>query len=81
MGKMWYVYILRCVDGSSYVGCTNDIQRRISDHNSHKVHFTKDKTPVSIHVYIAFTDKYKAYEFEGYLKTGSGIAFRNHHLL
>jgi putative endonuclease len=81
MVKMWYVYILRCVDGSLYIGCTNDIDRRIIDHNSHKVHFTKDKTPVSINAYIAFTDKYKAFEFEKYLKSGSGIAFRNRHLI
>jgi predicted GIY-YIG superfamily endonuclease len=81
MVKMWYVYILRCADGSPYIGCTNDIDRRIIDHNSHKVHFTKDKTPVSINTYIAFTDKYKAFEFEKYLKTGSGIAFRNRHLI
>jgi putative endonuclease len=78
---MWYVYILQCVDGSPYVGCTNDINRRISDHNSHKVHYTKDKTPVCINTYIAFNNKYKAFEFEKYLKTGSGIAFRNRHLL
>ena len=78
---MWYVHILRCVDGSPYIGCTNDIDRRIIDHNSHKVHFTKDKTPVSINTYIAFTDKYKAFEFEKYLKTGSGIAFRNRHFI
>ena len=73
MERMWYVYILRCSDGSPYIGCTNDINRRISDHNSHKVHYTKDKTPVCINTYTAFTDKYKAFEFEKYLKTGSGI--------
>jgi putative endonuclease len=78
---MWYVYILLCADSSPYVGCTNDIDRRISDHNSHKVHYTKDKLPISIITYIAFPNKYKAFEFEKYLKTGSGIAFRNRHLI
>jgi putative endonuclease len=78
---MWYVYILECADGSPYVGCTNDIDRRISDHNSHKVHYTKDKTPVFLNIYVAFKDKYKAFNFEKYLKSGSGIAFRNRHLL
>jgi putative endonuclease len=81
MGKMWYVYFPRCADGSSYVGCTNDVDRGIIDHNSHKVHYTKDKTPVSIISYIAFSDKYKAFEFERYLKTGSGIAFRRRHFI
>jgi len=78
---MWYVYILQCADGSMYVGCTNNIDRRISDHNNHKVHYTKDKTPVRVNTYIVFTDKFKAFEFEKYLKTGSGIAFRNRHLI
>jgi putative endonuclease len=78
---MWYVYIMQCAEGSIYVGCTNNIDRRISDHNSHKVHYTKDKTPVRVKTYIVFTDKFKAFEFEKYLKTGSGIAFRNRHLI
>ena len=81
MDEMWYVYILHCSDGSAYVGCTNNIDRRIADHNKHKVHYTKDKTPVSLDTYIAFIDKYKAFNFEKYLKTGSGIAFRNRHLI
>ena len=78
---MWFVYILRCSDGSFYTGCTTDISRRIMEHNSNKVHYSKDKTPVTLITYIAFTDKYKAFEFEKYLKTGSGIAFRNRHLV
>jgi predicted GIY-YIG superfamily endonuclease len=72
---MWFVYILKCVDGTSYVGCTTDVNRRISEHNSHKVHYTREKTPVNLVTYISFTDKYKAFEFEKYLKSGSGRAF------
>jgi putative endonuclease len=72
---MWFVYILKCVDGSSYVGCTTDILRRFEEHNSHKVHYTKDKTPVILVTYIAFSNKYQAFEFEKYLKSGSGRAF------
>jgi predicted GIY-YIG superfamily endonuclease len=30
---MWFVYILRCADGSYYVGETNDVPRRLADHN------------------------------------------------
>jgi putative endonuclease len=78
---MWFVYILQCSDGSPYIGCTIDISRRIMEHNSHKVHYTKDKTPVNLISYLAFKDKYRAFEFEKYLKTRSGIAFRNRHLI
>ncbi len=78
---MWYVYILLCADGSFYTGCTTDVERIITEHNSHKVHYTKIRTPVILKTYLAFTDKYLAFEFEKYLKTGSGIAFRNKHFL
>ena len=72
---MWFVYILKGIDGSSYVGCTIDIDRRVAEHNSKKVSFTRDKTPLILVTYISFSDKYKAFEFEKYLKSGSGRAF------
>ena len=78
---MWFVYLLKCSDGAIYTGCTIDVIRRIHEHNSHKIHFTKDKTPVTLITYLAFSNKYQAFEFERYLKTGSGIAFRNRHLI
>jgi putative endonuclease len=78
---MWFVYILKCSDDSLYTGCTTDIDRRIDEHNSHKIHYTSDKTPVTLITYLAFTNKYKAFQFEKYLKSGSGFAFRNRHLI
>jgi putative endonuclease len=72
---MWFVYVLKCADETSYVGCTTDVFRRVKDHNSHKVYYTKDKTPVELITYISFSNKYKAFEFEKYLKSGSGRAF------
>jgi len=78
---MWFVYILKCSDGSFYTGCTTDITRRIKEHNSHKIHYTRDKTPVSLISYVAFKVKYKAFEFEKYLKSGSCFAFRNKRLI
>jgi len=81
MEKIWYVYILRCVNASHYVGHTSDIQRRCLEYNSGKVHYTKDKRPLKLATFIGFTDKYKAICFERYLKSGSGIAFRNKHLI
>lgn len=32
MGKIWYVYILECQDGSFYTGITNDISKRMKVH-------------------------------------------------
>lgn len=81
MGNLAFVYILKCANGSHYVGHTTDIERRLLEHNSGKVHYTKDKRPVKIITFIAFSDLYKAIYFEKYLKSGSGIAFRNRHLI
>ncbi len=78
---MHYVYLLKCVDGSIYTGCTNNLDNRLERHNKGQVHYTKDKLPVKLETYICFQDKYKAYDFEKYLKSGSGIAFRNKRLI
>ena len=81
MEQLWYVYILKCVKASYYVGHTTDIERRLIEHNSGKVHYTKDKRPIKLVTFIGFTNKYKAIVFEKYLKSGSGISFRNRHLV
>jgi len=78
---MWYVYILKCSDGTFYTGCTNNLEDRLSRHNKGQINYTKDKLPVELIVYIVFQNKYKAYDFEKYLKTGSGIALRNKRLV
>jgi len=78
---MWFVYILKCSDKSNYTGCTNNLADRIERHKKGQVHYTKDKLPIQLITYIAFTDKYKAYYFERYLKSGSGMAFRNKRLI
>ncbi|MCD4724612.1 MAG: GIY-YIG nuclease family protein [Bacteroidales bacterium] len=78
---MWYVYILKCSDNSHYTGCTNNLFDRIIRHNKGQIHYTKDKLPVKLLTYIVFMDKYQAYNFERYLKSGSGMAFRNKRLI
>lgn len=78
---MHYVYILKCNDGSSYTGCTENLKERFARHQKGYVDSTKNKLPVEIDFYCAFKTSRKAYEFEKYLKSGSGFAFRNKHLL
>jgi predicted GIY-YIG superfamily endonuclease len=72
---MWYVYILKCSDNTYYTGCTSDLDDRINRHLKRENTYTKDRLPVTLIYYSAFPDKYKAYEFEKYLKSGSGKAF------
>ena len=76
---MWYVYILKCSDNYYYTGCTNNLDNRLERHGKGWVHYTKDKLPVELITYIAFTEKYKAFNFEKYMKSGSGIAFSKKH--
>lgn len=75
---MTYVYILKCNIGY-YVGCTLDLKDRLQRHQKGQVEATKDRLPVILKTYIAFDDKYKAFEFEKYLKSGSGRAFTKKH--
>jgi len=78
---MHYVYLLRCSDNSIYTGCTSSLENRLERHRNGKVHYTKDKLPFELITFIAITEKHKAYQFEKYLKSGSGIAFRNKRLI
>jgi predicted GIY-YIG superfamily endonuclease len=48
---------------------------RLNRHFKRENTYTKDRLPVTLIYYSAFQDKYKAYEFERYLKSGSGKAF------
>ena len=77
---MYYVYLLRCSDGSPYTGCTENIDERLQRHNSGYVPATKERRPVELMSYFAIANKYKAFEFEKYLKSGSGRAFIKRHL-
>ncbi len=72
---MWIVYILKCSDNTYYVGCTHDLGDRLRRHHRGEVQYTVSRLPVQIVHQSIFYDKYKAYEFEIYLKSGSGRAF------
>jgi predicted GIY-YIG superfamily endonuclease len=73
--KMWTVYILKCSDNTYYVGCTSDLNKRLVRHNRGDVKYTSTRLPLTVVHQSIFPDKYKAYDFEIYLKSGSGRAF------
>ena len=78
---MHTVYILKCADGKPYTGCTGNLEERLRRHNNGYVPATENRRPIKIVAHIVFDDKYKAFEFEKYLKSGSGRAFINKHLI
>ena len=63
------------------MGCTNNLKDRINRHTKGQVDATKDRLPVELDFYIAFSNQYKAFEFEKYLKFGFGRVFIKKHLL
>jgi putative endonuclease len=47
--KKWFVYILKCSDGTLYTGITTDVNRRLNEHNSGKgAKYTKTRLPVML---------------------------------
>ena len=46
---MYWVYLLRCGDGSLYTGCTNDLVRRLRAHQSGRgTKYTRSRLPVEL---------------------------------
>ena len=73
---MKYVYILQSLGGEHfYTGVTDDLDARLSKHNSGAVTHTSKFRPWRIKSYVAFSEEERAIAFEKYLKSGSGRAF------
>ncbi|KKS91514.1 MAG: excinuclease ABC C subunit domain-containing protein [Parcubacteria group bacterium GW2011_GWF2_43_11] len=67
---MYFVYILKCVDGKPYTGCTENLEERLERHMNGYVPAAENRRPVQLTSHIIFNDKYQAFEFEKYLKSG-----------
>ena len=79
---MYFVYILESkVDKSRYVGFTQDVKKRLADHNSGKATYSNTKRPYVLKWFGGFANKELALSFEKYLKQGSGFAFSRKHLV
>ncbi len=78
--NMHYVYILELENGQFYTGYSDDLKTRILRHYQGSTTTTARIKPREL-VYAAFTDEQKARDFERYLETKSGWAFRSKHLI
>ena len=76
---MHYVYLLLCSDNKTYIGCTNDLMERIHRHKNGEVDATRNRKPIKLINYFAYSNKNTAYDFKKYLKLGSGRAFLKKH--
>lgn len=67
--KMNYTYILKCADGTLYTGWTNDIEKRIREHNAGRgAKYTRSRTPVELVYYEIFETKQEAMKREYAIK-------------
>jgi len=45
----WFLYLIRCKDGSLYTGITTDVDRRFAEHQSGKgAKYLRGKTPLTL---------------------------------
>ena len=63
------------------MGYSSNLRQRIGGHQKGEVFQTKNLRPLKLVYYSAFESKLKALQFEKYLKTSSGFAFRNKRLV
>lgn len=66
----YFVYIVQCSDGLYYTGVTNDVERRLWEHNEgiHEDSFTFKRRPVVLRYWQRFTNINHAIEFEKQVK-------------
>ena len=65
----WFVYMLRCADGSLYTGYTDDVQRRLATHQSGKgAKYTRSRLPVELVYHECFATKEEAMSREYAIK-------------
>lgn len=49
MQPIWYLYILRCKDGSLYTGITTDVEKRLEAHRGgHGAKYTRSRGPLEL---------------------------------
>lgn len=77
---MWYVYLLQNKHGKWYTGATNNLKKRILEHNSGKTRSTKYREPWKIIYCEISLNKKDAFAREKYLKSGMGKRYLKNRL-
>ncbi len=63
--KKWHVYLLQCHDNTLYCGITNNISRRVQQHNAGTAaKYTRGRGPVRLLTSVVFPDKSSALRAE-----------------
>ena len=65
----WYVYMLRCGDGTLYTGMTDDVEKRFAAHCAGKgAKYTRGRGPLTLVHTEELPDKSSALKREGAIK-------------
>ena len=73
---MYYTYILKSeVDDKYYYGSSNNIDRRLTEHNSGKVTATKNRKPFVLHYFESYKTRKEAIRRELFFKKRSGYKY------
>jgi predicted GIY-YIG superfamily endonuclease len=68
-GDKWFVYIVRCADGSLYTGITKDVKRRCQQHNAGTAsRYTRSRCPVRLVYHEAHPSQSSALKREAAIK-------------
>ena len=66
---MYYIYMLRCRDGSLYTGWTNDLEKRLKAHNSGSASkYTRTRLPAELVYFEEWESKEAAMSREWHIK-------------
>ncbi|MBI9071689.1 MAG: GIY-YIG nuclease family protein [Melioribacteraceae bacterium] len=69
MGKLYWVYILKCSDNSYYTGSTSNLERRIDEHKNKKfTSYTSTRLPIKLMFSQEFHTPQEAIESERKIK-------------
>lgn len=73
MHKLIYLYILKCKDGTYYTGVTNNLEKRVEEHNRgiNKESYTYSRKPVTLVWHEMFNDFHLAFDWETRIKKWS----------
>jgi len=60
-GGEWFVYIVECADRTLYTGITNDLERRVDEHNTGRgARYTRGRGPVALRYHELQLDRSRA---------------------
>jgi putative endonuclease len=73
---MYFVYVLRSIKyGTRYVGNTQNVDKRLEEHNTGRVRYTKGRMPWTVVCTEQYQTKSAAMKREKFLKSGQGRGF------